>query len=201
LGDTIFLHPIIVNLAEISVKTKKAKEYSVGLVDTKKDGVLFYCGHVNIEHSVIIKIPDSFSFYRIKGVKFKTNHENGIAQVRLHLYSQGEDGMPHQELLPEDVLLNKHLKSNGQIDLSRFNLVYNNRIIFVGIEEILSSTNLNYHKGECIGFGYTLEVNEPQTYSRTLRDPAYQWRLDKTPWLKSSKNSNSPNLMVSLIID
>ena len=108
--DTIFLDPVLVNLDEIKVRSKKPKKHSVGLVDTKRDGVLYYCGHVDIENAVLLKIPPTFSYYRINGVKFNTKHESGIALVRLHIYSQGKDGMPDRELLPEDLLLNKKCK-------------------------------------------------------------------------------------------
>jgi hypothetical protein len=199
--DTIFLDPVVVNLGEVKVRNKKPKEYAVGLAESKREGTLFLCGHVNVENSLMIRIPDSFTYYRIKGVKFNARHRNGISPVRLHIYAQGKDGMPDKELLPRDVIINKHLKSNGIIDLSHFNLIVNNRILFVGMEEILSKTKFNYYKGECIGFDYTLEEKEPQTYARTVLDPNYTWRPDRTPWLGGIKNGNPPNLMVSLIID
>lgn len=199
--DTIFLDPVVVILGEVKVRTKKTKEYSVGLADTKKDGVFYFCGHVNVEYSVMIKIPDSFSDYRIKGVKFETNHESGISLVRLHTYSQGKDGKPDKELLPEDIIINKHIKSNGQIDLSRLNLVMNDRVLFVGIEDILSNTKFSPTKGECIGFGFTLGEKQNLTYSRVLREPKYYWRLSGSSWLRDTKSGKPANLMVSLIID
>jgi hypothetical protein len=199
--DTICLDPVVVNLGEVKVRSKRPKEFAVGLAESKRDGTLFLCGHINMENALLIRIPDSFTYYRIKGVKFITRHRNGISPVRLHIYAQGKVGIPDKELLTGDVIINNHLKFNGLIDLSHFNLILNDRVLFVGIEEIQSKTNFNYQKGECIGFGFTLEEKEPLTYLRTVRDPKYQWWPDRTPWLKSSKNANPPNLMVSLILD
>ena len=128
--DTIFLDPVAVNLGEVKVRSKRPKEYAVGLAESKRDGTLFLCGHVNVENALLIRIPDSFTYYRIKGVKFNARHRDGISPVRLHIYRQGKDEMPDKELLPGDVIINRHLKSNDLIDLSHFNLILNDRIIY-----------------------------------------------------------------------
>jgi hypothetical protein len=200
-GDTIFLDPVAIDLGEVKIKNSKSKEYTFGLADSKRDEVLYLCGYVNLENSVMIKIPDSFTYYRIKGVRFNTKHENGISLVRLHIYSQGKDGKPDKEMLPEDIIINKHIKSNGQIDLSRFNLVVNNRVLYVGIEDILSNTKFSPTKGECIGFGFTLGEKQNLTYSRVLCEPKYFWRLSGSSSLRENKIGKPANLMVSLIID
>jgi len=199
--DTIFLDPVVVDLGEVKVRSKKSKEYAVGLADSKRNETLFLCGNVNVENSLMIKIPDFFTYYRIKGVQFNAKHENGIAPVRLHIYTQGKDGMPDKELLSKDVIINKYLKSNGQIDLSSLNLVVNDRVLFVGIEDILSNTKFSLKNGECIGFGFTSEEKQQLTYDRTLLDPKYHWRKSRVSWIRDSKSGNPANLMVSLIID
>ena len=91
-----------------------------------------------------------------------------------------------------------------EIDLSRLNLILNERVAFVGIEAIQGSISYKPHSGDCLGFGLTFEKNLPLTYNRTLRDPLYLWRSDfarafsKEP---TNKTGNPANLMVSLIID
>lgn len=197
-GDTILLNPIVVNLEEVRVATKKPKEYTVGLADSKRVGTLYFCGNVHTETSILIRIPDSFTYYRIKGVKFNAKHENGISLVRLHIYSQGKDGMPDKELLSEDLLINKHIKSNGEIDLSRFNLVLNDRVLFVGLENIESNVKFSLEKGECIGIGITCKEKQNLTFTRSLVDPKYQW---KPSFHGLQRKGNPENLMVSLIID
>jgi len=197
--DTIFLYPVVVNLGEIRVRSKKSKEYAVGLADSRREGTFYFCGNVHTEISVMIKIPDSFTYYRIKGVKFNSKHENGIRLVRLHIYSQSKDGTPDKELLPKDLIINNNLKSNGQIDLSRFNLILNDRVLFVGIEEIQSVTKSDSKKlDECIGIGITSEEKQDLSYHRTLRDPNYQW---KPSFYGLKRRGNPENLMVSLIFD
>ncbi len=196
--DTIFLNPVVVNLGEVKVRSKKPKEYAIGLADSKKDGTIYFCGNVHTETSILIRIPDSFTFYRIKGIKFNSKHENGISLLRLHIYSRGKDGMPDKELLPEDVMINKYLKSNGQIDLSRFNLVLNDKTLFVGLENIDSNVKLSLEKGECIGIGITCKEKQNFTFTRSLKDPKYQW----IPTFHGLQRKGNPeNLMVSLIID
>lgn len=196
--DTIFLDPLVVNLGEVKVRNKKPKGYAVGLADSKREGTLHLSGFVNVENSLMISIPDSVTYYRIKGVKFKILHKNGVALARLHIYTRGKDGMPDKELLPEDVIINKHLKANGEIDLSRFNLILNDRVLFVGTEGILS---MNPQARDGIGFGYTSDDKQSRTYDRTVLDSRYQWRLNRSPWPGGSKNGNPANLMVSLILD
>lgn len=196
--DTIFLDPVVINLGEVKVRSKKPKEYTIGLADSKREGTLYFCGNVHTETSILIRIPDSFAYYRIKGVKFNAKHENGISLVRLHIYSQGKDGMPDKELLSEDLLINKHIKSNGEIDLSRFNLVLNDRVLFVGLENIESNVKFSLEKGECIGIGITCKEKQNLAFTRSLVDPKYQW----IPTFHGLKRRGNPeNLMVSLIID
>jgi hypothetical protein len=196
--DTIFLNPVVVNLDEVKVRSKKAKECTVGLADSKKDGTFYFCGNIHTETSILISIPDSFTYYRIKGIKFNSKHENGTSLIRLHIYSQGKDGMPDKELLPEDVIINKYLKSNGQIDMSRFNLILNNRVLFVGLENIESNTKFSLEKGECIGLGFTYSKKQNLSYHRSLHDPKFQWY---STFYGIQRKGNPENLMVSLIID
>jgi len=196
--DTILLDPVVVNLGEVKVRIKKPKEYFVGLADSKRDGTFYFCGNIHMETSILIRIPETFTYYRIKGVKFDSKHENGISLVRLHIYSQGKDGTPDKELLPEDLMINKHLKSNGQIDLSRFNLILNDRALFVGLENIDSNDKFNLTKGECIGIGFTFEETLNLSYHRSFSDPKYQWH---SSFYGIQRKGIPENLMVSLIID
>ncbi len=196
--DTIFLDPVVVNLGEVKVRSKKSKEYAIGLADSKRSGIYQFRGNIHIEHAIMIKISGSFTYYRIKGVRFNSLHRNGISLVRLHIYKQNNAGMPGEELLPEDVIINKEKESNDQIDLSRFNMILNDRVLFVGVENIQLNVVSNPSKDECIGFGFTFEEKQHLTYFRTLRDPTYKWRPSGN---ENKKSANPFNLMVSLIID
>lgn len=196
--DTIFLNPVVVNLAEVKVRSKKPKEYAVGLADSRRSGIFQFRGNIHIEHAIMIKIPDSFTYYRIKGVKFNALHRNGISLVRLHIYKQNNAGLPGEELLPEDVIINKDKGSNDQIDLSRFNLILNDRVLFVGVENIQLNEVSNPTKDEFVSFGFSSKEIQNLMFFRTLRDPKYRWRQSEQ---KHKKLGTPFNLMVSLVID
>jgi len=203
--DTILLKPVFINLDEVKVTTVKREEQIIGLGKSKKVEVLSFCGHINTEYVLKINTPESLLSYRIKGVLFNSKDRNGQSLLRLHIYNMNKDGLPDKEMLPQDVIINQYLKANGEIDLSRFGIILNENVLFVGIEEIQTSQKFNTHKGECIGIGFTLDRAESLTYIRTLRDPQYKWRLSNFKFGRllssQSKSLNPANLMVSLIID
>jgi hypothetical protein len=196
--DTIFLAPVVVNLGEVKVRSKKTKEYAVGLADSRRSGRYQFRGNIHMEEAIRIKIPDSFTYYRIKGVRFNALHRNGISPVRLHIYKQNNAGLPGEELLPEDVIINKDKGSNDQIDLSRFNLILNDRVLFVGVENIQLNEVDNSNKDKFVSFGTSSKEVQNLMFYRTLRDPNYQWK----PTLQGLTSRGNPvNLMISLIID
>ncbi len=202
--DTIHLEPIVVHLREVKVTPIKMKEQLVGLYKSKAGTKYFFGGSLNFELVLKISIPEKYPSYRIKGVKLDARNTKAKSLGRLHIYSQNKDGFPDKELLTEDIIINQTIRTNYEIDLSRFNLILNDRVLFVGIEAIQANVSYKPNSGDCIGFGLTFDKNEPFTYSRTLRDPEYLWRLNfsqsfsKDP---SNKTKNPGNLMVSLILD
>jgi hypothetical protein len=196
--DTIFLDPVVVNLGEVKVRIKKPKEYAVGLADSRRNGTFQFRGNIHIEHAIMIKIPDSFTYYRIKGVRFNALHRNGISLVRLHIYKQNNAGLPGEELLPEDVIINKDKGSNDKIDLSRFNLILNDRVLFVGVENIQLNEVPNPTKNAFVSFGLSSKEVQNLMFFRSLRDPEYRWWQSE---LKHKKLGTPFNLLVSLVID
>jgi hypothetical protein len=207
--DTIFLEPVSINLGEVKVNAAKLKEYSIGLKSSNRGVKYLFCGNLVFEMVLKVNIPESYLFYRIKGVKIDAHNIDAKSLARLHIYSPNKAGFPDIELLTEDIIINDHIKANNAIDLSKLNLIFNERVLFVGFEAILSDNAFNPRNGECFGFGLTYDENEPLTYTRILRDPKYQWILEdsqhgrlptKSPAHPKEK-SNPTNLMVSLIID
>lgn len=200
--DTILLDPIMIHIQEVNVKP--LKEQSIGLFKSKTGIKFYFTSSINYELALKISIPESYTFYRIKGVKLDALNTKARSLARLHIYSQNKDGLPDMELLTEDIIINTTFQANSIIDLSRLNLILNNRTVFVGIEAIKGNISYKPHSGDCIGFGLTLTDKRPITYSRTLQDPKYLWTLDfSKSWTNfPGKRSNSPaNLKVSLIID
>lgn len=191
-SDTIFLQPIVVVLDEVKVSAKKRKEKSFGYYHTKKKGGLG--SHIQIEHAIKLIVPQEYISYRIKKVKIKCGNRKDSNPVRLHIYSQGKDGMPDKELLTKDILINNNIKMNNEIDISNLNLVLSDRELFVGIEWIEPYNKPKSSFFERIWFGFSNADPDNITFRRTLRDPDYQWRDDLL-------GSNYQNLMVSLIID
>ena len=191
--DTIFLQPVVIALDEVKVNAKKRKEKSFGYYNTKKS-TTFLGGEIRFELATKLFVPKEYVSYRIKKIKINTRNRNEANPVRLHIYSQGKDGLPDKELLTEDIIINDWIKANDEIDLARLDLVLSERVLFVGIEWIEGVENRKIGYSTSIGFGYTGQIPENLTYFRTLRDPKYQWRDDL--W-----GSNYRNLMVSLVID
>jgi hypothetical protein len=152
-------------------------------------------GKVRVENASKISIPKEFTSYRVKKVKIKNGNRKSANPVRLHIYSQGKDGLPDKKLLTDDILINKHITANDEIDLSHLDLVLSERVLFVGIEWIKPPNDWGFHHFTDISFGFTQEVFERLTYMRSLFDPKYRWVL-------SGLQHQAPdNLMVSLIID
>lgn len=191
--DTIFLQPIVVALDEVKVSAKKRKGKSFGYYNTKK-GITFLGGKIQIEYVTKLVIPQEYVSYRIKKVKINTRNRNEANPVRLHIYSQGKDGLPDKELLTEDIIINDWIKSNDEIDLSRLELVLSERVLLVGIEWIDGVIDRKIGHFTSVGFGITSQVREKLTYSRTFKDPKYRWQL--VDWV-----DRPANLMVSLVID
>jgi hypothetical protein len=190
--DSIFLQPIVVALDEVKVSAKKSKEKSFGYYHTKKN--MRFGSKIQIEHAIKLIVPQEYISYRIKKVKIKCGNRKDSNPVRLHIYSMGKDGMPDKELLPKDIIVNNSVKMNDEIDISDLNLILSDRELFVGIEWIEPYNKPKSSIFERIWFGFSNAESDNITYTRTLRDPRYQWRDDFL-------GSNYQNLMVSLVID
>lgn len=190
--DSIFLQPIVVALDEVKVNAKKRKEKSFGYYHTKKN--MRSGSQIQIEHAIKLIVPQEYISYRIKKVKIKCGNRKDSNPVRLHIYSIGKDGMPDKELLPKDIIVNNSVKMNNEIDISDLNLVLSDRELFVGIEWIELYNKPKSSIFERIWFGFSNADSDNITYTRTLRDPKYQWR-------DYLLGSNYQNLMVSLVID
>ena len=203
--DTILLTPIVINLAEVKVKASSVKEQHIGLFKSKTDFKYWFTGNRNYEIVLKISIPASISAYRIRGVKLNARNTKARSLARLHIYNQNKEGFPDQELLKEDVIINKTIDKNYEIDLSRLNLILNERVVFVGIEAIQGTVSYQPFSGDCIGFGMTFDKDLLLTYNRSLLDPKYLWRTDfsrlVSKGMTNNKSGHPVNLQVSLLID
>ncbi len=204
LPETILLKPVVINLGEVRVNAKKDKEQSIGYFKSKTDFKYWFRGNRNYELVLKISIPGSMSAYRIRGVKLNARNTKARSLARLHIYNQNPEGLPGKELLNEDIIINKRIGKNYEIDLSYLNLVLNERVLFVGIEAIQGAVTYLPYSGDCIGFGLTFDEDLPLTYNRTLLDPNYLWRTDFSEAFSKdmiNKLRHPGNLQVSLILD
>ena len=195
LADTVFLQPIVITLGEVKVTSLKRKEYSIGYYNTKKK-LNLAGGRMQVENATKIIIPQEYISYRIKKIKIRNENRNEANPVRLHIYSEGKDGLPEKELLTEDIIINNCIKANDEIDLSKLELVLSERVLFVGIEWIEPILDRKMDVFKSIHFGFTNQIPGNLTYIRTLKDPEYRWRL-----MEKFVFDDNVNLMVSLIID
>lgn len=194
-ADTVFLQPIVITLPEVKIIALKRKEYSIGYHNMKKK-LNLAGGRLQIEFATKLIIPDEYISYRIKKVKIKNGNRNEANPVRLHIYSEGKDGLPEKELLTEDIIINNCIKANDNIDLSKLDMVLSERVLFVGIEWIDPVIDRKMDIFKSIRFGFTNQIPENHTYFRTFKDPEYRWKL-----LEKFFPDKNVNLMVSLIID
>ncbi|MDP3443725.1 MAG: hypothetical protein Q8T08_12770, partial [Ignavibacteria bacterium] len=124
---------------------------------------------------------------------------NGKPLARLHIYKPDSNGLPGEEILTEDIIINYHIKRN-KIDLSHLQLFSTERNLFVGFEFLV--TDLQKFAGiskNAIKFCFTNSLIKNFTYVRTILSEKYTWRPIFT---RSAENHVTPNnLMVSLIIE
>jgi hypothetical protein len=190
--DTVFLQPVAIALDEVKVNATKRKEKSFGYYNKKKIGSLRSV--IQIEHAIKLTVTPENISYRIKKVKIKCGNRKDSNLMRLHIYSIGKDGLPDKELLPKDIIINNSIKMNDEIDLSNFNLVLSERVLYVGVEWINRNHNPKSGPMNWIWVGFTNSDRDNRTLFRTLRDPEYRWRDDLVTF-------KYHNLMVSLVID
>ena len=195
LADTVFLQPIVITLNKVKITAIKRKEHSIGYYNMKKK-LSLVGGRMQIEHVTKLTIPQEYISYRIKKVKIRNGNRREENPVRLHIYSQGQDGFPDKELLTGDIIINNCIRANDEIDLSKLDMVLSERVLFVGIEWIEPVPDRKMDIFKSIRFGFTNQIPVNLTYIRTLKDPEYRWRL-----MEKFVFDDNVNLMVSLIID
>lgn len=210
--DTIFLEEKETFLNEIPVTPKKTKNYFFGNANTKleKKSVPFITDGKSAsftEMVSLIEIPDNFQNYKINGVLMIVENPKGKPLTRLHIYAPDLNGLPGEEILREDIIIN-HCINRNKIDLSRFDLFSNERKLFVGFEFLVTDfqeflvTDFQEFKSVSqnrIGFCFTESIPQNFTYIRTVFSEKYKWR----PIFALVNNGNPipDNLMVSLIIE
>lgn len=203
--DTFLLDPKNYTLPEVSITPIKNKKLEIGFFDSKDR--VWNATRFSAEEVLKVDIPSEYPLYQIKAVKLKCRNPSKEPLVKLHIYDQNESGLPGNELLKSNVIVNDQLKIIHTIDLSNQNLFLSKRVVFVGIEWLISNTEVSSSRTE--GFipwnkfyvGYTYEYPQSTTFVRTVQFKEYKWVNNSILLIASMKYLNPGNLMISLIIE
>jgi predicted RNA-binding protein YlxR (DUF448 family) len=114
--------------------------------------------------------------------------------LRLHIYSINDNGEPFEELLINDVIINKgfNLFGNIEVDISNQNIILNSRGVFVGIQKVgildKDQKNITY-------LYFTSEINKNNTYVTNIRFVQKKWSIKG---MERLNNKFPDNLKVGL---
>jgi hypothetical protein len=142
----------------------------------------------------LVEFPNEIEKYKILKVILPTNKVEKNDPLRLHIYSINDNGEPFEELLLNDVVIDKgsNLLNNLEVDISNQNIVLNSKGVFVGIQWV------GYFDGEVkntTDVSFTQEINKENTYSTNVR-------LVKKTWVNKGivklENTSPSNLKVGL---
>lgn len=206
LNDTIFLEPRQYILNEITVFPKKQKEFEIGFIKSRK--IAYYTFENNSETLLKIEIPEIFRSYFIKAVKIKCINHNHLPLYRLHIYDQDDGGMPGNELLYKNIIVNHSVNRNGKIDLSKLSLFSDKKVLYIGIETInAGKSSIQNSKNNPSGqasksrIGITFEHSLSSTFSKSVFFDDKNWFCDHKRFRDPPFSPNPGNLMISLIIE
>lgn len=147
------------------------------------------------EISTLVEFPNENEKFKLLKVILPTNRIVKNDPLRLHIYSINDNGEPFEELLIDDIILDKgfNLFGNIEVDISNQNIILNSKGVFVGIQWIGTWTEGNKNTTDV---DFTEEVYKENTFNTNVRLVQKTW----TKWgiLTSLKKKNTPNLKVGL---
>jgi len=145
----------------------------------------------NIGHEIttLVEFPNENEKYKILKVIIPTNKVMKNDPLRLHIYSINDYGEPFEELLINDVIINKgfNLFGNIEVDINNQNIILNSKGVFVGIQKVgildKEQTNITY-------LDFTEEINKDNTYVTNVRYFPKKWVKKGIVRLKNNFPSN-----------
>ena len=145
----------------------------------------------NIGHEIttLVEFPNENEKYKILKVILPTNKIEKNDPLRLHIYSINDNGEPFEELLINDVIVNKgfNLFGNIEVDISNQNIILNSKGVFVGIQKVgffdKEQKNITY-------LDFTEEINKDNTYVTNVRYVQKKWVKKGIFRLKNNFPSN-----------
>ena len=149
-----------------------------------------FSGH---EITTLVDFPNEIEKYKILKVILPTNKIEKNDPLRLHIYSLSDNGEPNEELLINDILIDKgyNLFGNIEIDISNQNIILNSKGVFVGIQWVGIWKEGNTNKTDVY---FTKDYEKYVTYNTNIR-------LVNKKWVQQWKNVEGkflPNLKVGL---
>ncbi len=149
-----------------------------------------FSGH---EITTLVEFPNENEKYKILKVILPTNKIEKNDPLRLHIYSLSENGEPFEELLYNDIVINKgsNLFGNIEIDISNQNIILNSKGVFVGIQWVGIWKEGNTNTTDVY---FTRDYEKNVTYNKNIR-------LVNKKWVQQWKNGEGnflPNLKVGL---
>ena len=145
----------------------------------------------NIGHEIttLVEFPNENEKYKILKVILPTNKIEKNDPLRLHIYSINDNGEPFEQLLINDVIVNKgfNLFGNIEVDISNQNIILNSKGVFLGIQKV------GFFDGEQKNITYldfTEEINKDNTYVTNVRFVQKKWVKKGIVRLKNNFPSN-----------
>lgn len=190
-------------LPDVLVKKYKPieKPFRLGFQNLKVsyrlfDGRIRNKNNLGHEITTLVEFPNENEKYKILKVILPTNKIVKNDPLRLHIYSINDNGEPFEELLINDVIINKgyNLFGNIEVDISNQNIILNSKGVFVGIQKVSifdkEQKNITY-------LYFTSEINKVNTYATNIRFVQKKWVI---AGMERWNNKFPSNLKVGLVI-
>jgi hypothetical protein len=169
-------------------KYKVGFKHQVGSSKNQK-----YPGH---EISTLVEFPNENEKFKLLKVILPTNKIEKDDPLRLHIYSLSDNGEPLEELLINDIILDKgfNLFGNIEVDVSNQNIILNSKGVFVGIQWVGVWKEGN---NNTTGVYFTEDYEKYVTYNTNIRLINKKWEQQ---WKKvvTKEGKFLPNLRVGL---
>jgi hypothetical protein len=183
-------------LPDVMVKKYKPieKPFRLGFQNLKtsyrlKGGLIRSNKDLGMELTTLVELPNENEKYKILKVILPTNKVEKNDPIRLHIYSINDNGEPFEELLINDVIINKgfNLFGNIEVDISNQNIILNSKGVFVGIQKI---EFFDEQKKNITYLYFTEEINKDNTYVTNVRYVQKKWVKKGIVRLKNNFPSN-----------
>ena len=187
-------------LPDVLVKKYKPieKPFRLGFQNLKVsfrlvDGLIRNKDNIGHEITTLVEFPNENEKYKILKVILPTNKIVKNDPLRLHIYSLSDNGEPYEELLINDIVIDKGYKlfGNIEIDISNQNIILNSKGVFIGIQWVGIWKEGNTNTTDVY---FTRDYEKYVTYNTNIR-------LVNKKWVQQWKNVEGkflPNLKVGL---